>query len=394
MKIFGSAGRTAGAATLALALLSLPACGGGDTGSGAESPAGGEGGGIATEIKMGAVHDLTGPIAYAGVGARDGAQVAIEEITTGKFLGEGVTVSIEEVDSANEIERATSEMTRMAGRDDIVAIIGPAASQQAAAVAPLVEREKVPTVFTQAGAQGVVIGEYTFRATAPMDTYYDKVPQYLKTQGLTNIAVLVNSSFPTFDQLAQSFTGKAQSAGLNVVTTVPVQSSTQDFTAPAAQIASAKPDAVVMFLIAPQSVTAMTQTRQAGYRGQFVGTSVQASGNVSEAGEAADGVIYPVPFSASMQTEKAKAFTNAFQKKFNRLPDPYAADGYDAMWWIARGIQASNDSSREGIKNGMLKVGQAGFEGAGGDYTFEGGRDLRVGGRLAQWKGSAESMLD
>lgn len=393
MKHFSTWGRALAGTAAVASLLLVSACGGGSGGSGGGAAQGGSGG-IAKDIKIAAVHDLTGPIAYAGVGARDGAQVALDEIQRQNFLGEGVRITVDEIDTANEIERASSEMTRAMGNQDYVAIIGPAASQQAAAVAPLVERQRVPTVFTQSGAKGVVIGDYTFRATPPMETYYDEVPTWLKSQGLDEVSVITNTTFPTFDQLGKDFAAKAQAAGITIKNTVPVQSTTQDFTAPAQQIATAKPKAVVMFLIAPQSVTFMTQLRQAGYQGQLVGTSVQAAGNIKAAGDNARDLVYPVPFSVAIQTEKAQAFTKAFQAKFNRLPDPYAADGYDAMWWIARGIKASGDSSRAGIAKGMVQVGNEGFEGAGGPLTFEGGRDARTTGTLVRWDGQAEHLVD
>ncbi|MFH5821845.1 ABC transporter substrate-binding protein [Georgenia sp. AZ-5] len=358
-----------------------------------EGPASG-GGGIASEIKLVGVRDTTGPVAYAGLGASKGSALAVDEINDQGFLGEGVTLTLEEVDSANEIERASSEMSKAVADPEVMAILGPAAGQQAATVAPMVEQAKVPTVFTQAGSDGVVIGDYTFRATAPMSTYYHLAAEWLADEGLTNVAVLYNATFPTFAELGEKvFPALAEENGLTLASSDAVQSTTQDFSAQAQAIASRKPDAVVMFLIAPQSVTAMTQLRQAGYEGQFVATSVQAAGNVAEAGENAAGLVYPVDFSVAQTDEGAAAFTEGFTKKFGEAPDPYAAEGYDAVWWIARAIKASGDSSREGIKEGLQQVAGEGFEGAMGALTFE-GNDMRVPGVLVRWDGSAEQLVE
>lgn len=385
-------GRIVAAALTAGTMALVTACGGGSSTS--ESTAGAGEGAIAQEIKLGAVHDLTGPVAYAGVGAKNGAEIAIEEINSSAFLGQGVTLSIEEVDTAFEIERATSEMTKMMGNREIMAIIGPAASQQAAAVAPLIERQKVPTVFTQSGSSGVVIGDWTFRGTAPMETYYKSAVDWQAAQGLTDTITIYNAQFPTYAQLADThFPELAQASGITIGNKIAVQTNTQDFTGPAQQIAQANPKAVNMFLLAPQSVTFLNQLRQAGYTGQVIGTSVQGAGNIAPAGEAANGLVYPTDFSYAQTEPKAVAFTQAYEAKFGKKPDNYAAEGYDSIWWIARAIKASGDSSREGIQKGLQQVAGVGFEGAMGNLTFE-GNDMRVPGVMIRWDGSAETLAE
>jgi branched-chain amino acid transport system substrate-binding protein len=385
----------AGSAVIA-SLALVAACGGasGDTdGDAAPGDGAAAEGSIPSEIKLMGIYDTTGPIAYAGVGASKGAHLAIEEIEAQGYLGDGVTISLQEVDTANEIERAASEVAKAVANPDVMAIFGPVASQQAATVAPVVEQAKVPTIFNQAGSDGVVIGDYTFRATAPMGTYYDIAAEFLADEGLTDVAVFYNATFPTFAELGESiFPDLAKENGLTITDSLPVQSTTQDFAAQAQQIANADPDAVVMLLIGPQSVTAMTQLRQAGYEGQIVATSVQAAGNVAEAGAAAEGLVYPVDFSTVQEDAKAVAFTEAFTKKYGEAPDPYAAEGYDAMWWLAHAIKTSGDASREGIQKGLQQVATEGFEGAMGKLTFE-GNDVRVPGVMVRWTGDGEELV-
>lgn len=349
--------------------------------------------GIASEIGLMGVYDLTGPTGYAGSGSSRGIRLAIEEIEEQNFLGDDVTFNFDEFDAANEIERATSEVNRALSDSEIDAIFGPVTSQQSVAVAPMVEEAAVPTIFTQAGSEGVVIGDYTFRATAPMETFYDVVVEHLADEGLTDVEVLYNATYPTFAQLGEEVVPElAEEHGLNIMESHPVQDNTQDFTSQAQSITSSNPDAVIMLLIPSQSVTALTQLGQAGYQGQVTAASSQAGGNVTEAGEHAEGLIYPADFSAAQEDKRAVAFTEAFTEKYGEEPDLYAAEGYDGMWWLARGIEASGDSSREGIQQGMQQVAEEGFEGVMGDLTFE-GNDLRVPGVLVEWDGTQEEVI-
>ncbi|MCF8570166.1 ABC transporter substrate-binding protein [Gordonia sp. HY002] len=380
--------KTALTAVVAVAVLTVSACGGG--GGGAQQ----SGQGIAENITIAAVNDQTGPVAYAGVGASKGAELAIEQINDQGFLGDGVTMSLEQVDTAGEIDRAVSEMTKTMGNGEVSAVLGPTMAQQAAAVAPLVGQRKVPTVFTQSGAEGVVVNDYTFRATAPMESYYDIAAKWLSENGHKDVSVIYNATYPTFANLGKTvFPKEAAAAGVKIGQSLEVQSTTQDFTGQAQQIAQANPPAVVMMLIASQAVTFMKQLRQAGYQGQIVGTSVQGSGNAASAGAAADGLVYPVDFSAAMDGDTSKEFTKAFTDKFGESPDTYAAEGFDAIWWIARGIKASNDSSRDGVQKGLAQVAGEGFTGAMGDLTFD-GNDMRVTGAMVEWRGGEESLVN
>ncbi|WP_411732748.1 ABC transporter substrate-binding protein [Paeniglutamicibacter sp.] len=378
--------RKATALVVVAAMLSLAGCGATPTSEAAEA-------GIADEIKMVGVRDLTGPVAYAGVGAARGAELAVQEINAQKYLGEGKSLVLDEIDSAGAIERAAAEVTRALSDKDVGVILGPVQGQQSAAVAPVVEARKVPIVFTQSASDGVVIGDYTFRATAPMHTFYGHAAEFLANQDLTNVAVLYNSTYPTLAELAEThFPAMAQAEGLNIVESIPVQTTTQDFTSPAQKLAQMNPDAIVVLLLSSQSVTAMTQLRQAGYAGQFVGNTNNAGGNAAQAGQHAVDMVYPVDFSAAQQDPHAKEFVEAYRNEFGELPQTYAAEGYDAVWWIAHAIKASGDSSREGIRDGLELMAREGFTGAMGEITFE-GNDMRVPGVLARWDGNQEAVI-
>lgn len=382
--------RQAAALVLVPTLLMVAGCGGSTAEGGSDASAAGE---IASEINMVGVRDLTGPVAYAGVGAASGAELAVAEINEQGFLGEGVTLNLEEIDSAGEIERASAEVTRAISDQDVSVVLGPIQGQQSAAVAPVVEARQVPVVFTQSASDGVVIGDYTFRATAPMHTFYDHAAEYLGEEGLTDVAVLYNSTYPTLAELAEThFPAMAEASGLDIVENIPVQTTTQDFAAQAQAIAQEDPDAVVVLLLSAQSVTAMAQLRQAGYDGQFVGNTNNAGGNAAAAGQDAVDMVYPVDFSAAQQDPQAVDFVEAYQAEFNELPQAYAAEGYDAVWWVARAIQASGDSSRQGIRDGLAQVAQEGFAGAMGELTFE-GNDMRVPGVLVRWDGEQELIV-
>ena len=74
------------------------------------------------------------------------------------------------------------------------------------------------------------------------------------------------------------------------------------------------------------------------------------------------------------------------------MPNNYAAEGYDAVWFLARGIKQANSADRSAVQQGLASVAKEGFDGAMGKLTFE-GNDLRVEGALAMWTGSGETVV-
>ena len=382
--------KTSGATAIvivAVSALALTACGG----SGSRTQQAGQG--IAERITIAAVNDQSGPVGYAGISASKGARLAVEQINDQGYLGDDVTIELTQSDPAGEIERAVSDMSKAMADNDVSAILGPTLGQQAAAVAPIVNQREVPTVFTQSGSPGVVTGDYTFRATAPMETYYTAGDKWLAENGFTDLSLIYNGTLPTYASLVDDVIEPDQKKyGLSIDQSVEVQSTTQDFTSQAQQIAAARPQAVIMLLTAPQAVTFMKQLRQAGYTGQVLGSTNQSSGMIDPAGAAAEGLVYPVDFSAAMEAPESKAFVGAFTDEYGETPDPYAAEGFDAIWWIARGIKASNDSSREGVREGLTEVAGNGFAGAMGDITFD-GNDMRVPGVVVKWQDGKENVL-
>ncbi len=119
----------------------------------------------------------------------------------GEILGDS-TLVVEYSDTAGNAQTAASQATEAISNDEYVAAFGPVTSGTAVAVAPVAERGKLPIVFSQAGSEGVVIGDYTFRITPPMATYYPKIADYITSEDVKTMSVVYTSDFPTLNGIA------------------------------------------------------------------------------------------------------------------------------------------------------------------------------------------------
>ncbi|MEV0945116.1 ABC transporter substrate-binding protein [Rhodococcus sp. NPDC049939] len=357
--------------------------------SGAGAIADGE---MPAEIKVVSVTDHTGISAYVGNSQFEGIELAVQEINEQGYLGDSKLV-LQKRDSASDTQTAVSQSIQTIADGSVSAFLGPVLSPHAVAVAPLVERAELPTIFTQAGSEGVVIGDYTYRATAPMETYFAKSLARLRDEGAKTVSVLYNAGNVTLAALGEKMIPDAQDEfGYRVLSSTSVQSTTQDFGTTATRIAEEKPDAVIVLLVGAGNSTAMSQLRQAGYDGPVVGNPAAGAGNLASAGPAGAGMFWATDFNFHQTPPSSQEFVEAYRARYGTDPLNYAAEGYDATWMIARAIESAGGASREDIQRGLQQVVSEGFEGALGNVWFV-GNDMRVDGVMVEWDGSEEVLL-
>jgi branched-chain amino acid transport system substrate-binding protein len=109
-------------------------------------------------------------------------------------------------------------------------------------------------------------------------------------------------------------------------------------------------------------------------------------------GAQADGILFPIDFSAANPDPAIKKFVDDYKAKYNEAPSPYAADAYDAVQLIVKSLAASKTTDSDDIKAAMEGVAAKGFDGATGAIKFE-NRDARVPGVLVEWRGGQENVI-
>jgi branched-chain amino acid transport system substrate-binding protein len=359
----------------------LSACGSSSRSTGSTS--GGSKAGLPSVIKIESVTDLTGAAAYSGTSQVKGAQVAIDEINSMQFLGNS-KLQLVSKDTGQNAQTAASLASQAVSDKSISAMLGTINGVESVAVAPITQAGKLPIAFTQSNSPGVLIGNYEYRVTTPYGILLPKVLQYIQTKGVRKVAIIYLAASPTYQNVVNNvFPTLGKQYGFTVISATGITATTTDFSAPVQKALSGNPDLVVELTVGADSPV-VTQLRQAGYNG-IVLTQPGAAANLKAAGAAAHDVMWPTDFSYLSTDPNAVKFTKAYGAKYSgALPLNYAAEGYDAIWLIARGIKTANSSNRVAIQQGMDTVAQAGFSGAEGKLAFD-NRDLRVDTIIGSW---------
>lgn len=372
---------------LALAtLVSATACGGSTSGGSAA-------GGLPETIKIVSINPTTGIVAFAGAGANKGYQLAVKEINASDLLG-GSKIELELKDTKSEAQTAASEVSSAVADKKVAAVFGSVSSTEAVAMSPIAQKQGLPIVYTQAGSNGVVVGDFTYRATPLMSTYYPIMKKYLQQQGWKSIGIIYTQLTPTLQEIgSKTLPDLAKELGMTVSGSIATPATTQDFQAPIAQILSAKPDVVAVLQVGASNPTAMKQLRQAGYTGPVLGNSGASAGNLKPAGADGSGMVWPVDFNYQQSSASSQKFVKAFKAEFGENPLNYSAEAYDAAWFLARSIAAAKSTDRKAIKDAMATEAGKSSTGALGEGLTWKERTIVVPGVVVEWTGNGEKLL-
>jgi len=375
------------AALAAGVVMSLAACGGG---SGNNSSSGSSGGGLPSTIKIVGSEPETGPAAFAGLSAEKGYKLAIKQINDQHFLGKNTKLEVSFEDSKGQIPTAAATISTALADKSVSAAFGSVSSQEAVAQSPIAQKGGLPIVYTQAGSDGVVIGNYTYRATPLMSSYYPLLKKYVEQNGWKTVGVIYTNASPTLVQVANESIPKL---GLQVTKSIATTATTQDFSSAIQQVLASKPDVVSILQVGAANPTAMTQLRQAGYKGPVLGNSGASAGNLKPAGQDGAGMVWATDFNYQQTAAPSQKFVTEYKAEYSENPLQYAAEAYDAAWFLARSIKDAGSADRAKIADGMATEANKTMDGALGENLSWKDRTIEVPGSAIQWTGTDEKLL-
>ena len=326
-------------------------------------------------VPVGAIEILSGPNAAYGIAIKAGLELALDEINSKGVLG-GKKIALTVEDSAANKDQAINAARKLIGRDKVIAIIGPTLSNEMFAVGPVTNERKIPTVGTSTTAIGITaIGPYIFRTSLPEA---DVIPVTLKkamSRGVKTIALLYANDDAFSKSGFDVMKAAAEKAGLNIVAIESFASKDTDFSAQLTKIKALKPDAVGISALVEPTSGVLLQARQLGFGNEtlFIGGNGSNSPKLGEiAGAAADGLIVGSPWFIGKPDPANQKFIAEFRKKYNKDPDQFAAQAYDALRIVAGAIDRAGAADPTKVRDALE---QTKFSGVMGPFSFTPGRD-------------------
>lgn len=335
-------------------------------------------------LKVGVMGPYTGDVAQYGLAIRNGVQLYVKQFNAnGGVNGKTVDLMIE--DEKGDSTEAKNVYEKMLDAK-VLAIIGDVTSTPSIAVAQVSANDNMPLISASATAPAFTsFGHNAFRATMTDDFQGKVMAKFAQKQGYKTVGTIYNSGGDYESGINKIFVEECQQLGINVTSQQAYAAGDVDFNAQLTAIFATSPDAVFCPNYYQDSGKIVTQARQLGYKGVFLGADGWANmvdGDDKYASpEDLEGCYYNCPFIVENDNDKVKDFVKAYHDEYGKNPSNFCALGYDAAMMMCAALKTVDDKGdvkpgTEEYKQALIDaIAQDKVDGVTGSIAFEGTGD-------------------
>jgi len=303
-------------------------------------------------IKLGAILSITGAGGVYGPQSRDGMNLAVKQInSSGGVNGAQIALTIN--DDASDKAQSAQVAQKLIQEEQDLALLGPTLSNSAVAVHPLAESLKTPilavsttgiNIVPNCNAPSTVPCKYVFRDSLGEET---AIPDNIKSYAADShpsTGVLLVAQDDKFSSdggtIVQATVGQYN---IQLLKTIKFNKAEADLSPYVTQAVQLKPDVIFITSLGNIPSKIMTEARNQGWTGQFLGGNGFNTATVSKAaGAAGKGARSASAWYLGNTFASNQDFVTAYRAEYNKDPDQFAAQGYAAIKILADSAKRAN----------------------------------------------------
>lgn len=328
-------------------------------------------------ITIGGNLELSGNAAAYGSPAAESLELIIEQINADGGILDGILLESNIIDNRSDLTESASIATRIA-ESDAVGVIGPTATGLAKAAIPITNSSGIPNLFTATTGDGLTLDDqgnlldYIFRVCFE-DSYQGLAAgAYAANElGLRKALIITDQALDYSLALADSFTETFTDNGGEIVQTQSYQSGDTDFSALLTSILAQDFDLLYIPGYYTETGLIIKQARELGISQPIMGGDGYHSEILVElAGTAnATDVYFTTHFATQNENPVVQDFLAAYQEKYNKQADAFAALGYDAAALLIDAIERAGSTDRDEIRQALEDTQD--FQGVTGTFSMD-----------------------
>ena len=335
----------------------------------------------ANAFYIGGIGPTTGAAAIYGNAAKNGAQIAIDEINEAGGIN-GATIEYRFEDDQNDAEKSVNAYNTL--KDWGMQILyGTVTTAPCIGVADMTAQDNMFQITPSASSTDVIEGKTNvFQVCFTDPNQGTASAQYIDEHDLaTKIGIIYDSSDPYSSGIEDNFVKEAEARGLDIVAEEAFTADSKtDFQTQLQKAQDAGADLIFLPIYYQEASIILQQANNMGYAPTFFGVDGMDGILTVENFDTslAEGVMLLTPFAADAQDEATVSFVTKYKEQFGgETPNQFAADGYDAIYALKAAIEQSGvtpDMSAsdicDGLKKAMTEINVQGLTGDEGGLQW------------------------
>ena len=335
---------------------------------------------------IGGIGPTTGAAAIYGNAAKNGAQIAIDEINEAGGIN-GAQIEYNFQDDQHDAEKSVNAYNTL--KDWGMQILyGCVTTTPCVAVADKTAEDNMFELTPSASSTDVIVNDNVFQMCFTDPNQGIASAQYIKEQNLgTKIGIIYDSSDVYSSGIEEKFVEEAKTLGLEVVATEAFTADSKtDFQTQLQKCQDAGADLLFMPFYYQEASIVLKQADTMGYKPKFFGVDgmdgILTVENFDKS--LAEGVMLLTPFAADAPDEATQNFVTKYQDAYGEVPNQFAADGYDAIYTIKAAIEQagvtpdmSTSDICEALKTAMTEITVQGLTTGEAGATWEATGEVR-----------------
>jgi branched-chain amino acid transport system substrate-binding protein len=294
-----------------------------------------------SEIVVGSIQDLSGPLAGFGKQVRLGMMLRVDEINEqGGINGRKLKLLVE--DSGYDPKKAVLAAQKLVNQDKIFIMIGHIGTAQNNAAMPVQFEKNVINFFPITAAREMYEPfhrlKYSFAAT-----YFDQVrttlPKLVKDKGAKKVCVIYQDDEFGLEVL-RGGEAALKTMGIEFAEKTSYKRGATDFSSQVARMKSSGCDFVLLGTIIRETIGTIAEARKTGFSPTFMGTSASYTDLIHKlGGKAMDGLYATMTVQNPYLDEASKPISfwaKKYKTKFSDDPTVFSIYGYNAIDAFAR----------------------------------------------------------
>ena len=294
-----------------------------------------------SEIVVGSIQDLSGPLAGFGKQVRLGMMLRVDEINEqGGINGRKIKLLVE--DSAYDPKKAVLAAQKLVNSDKIFIMAGHIGTAQNMAAMPVQFDKNIINFFPVTAAREMYEPfnrlKYSFAAT-----YFDQMrtalPKLVKDKGAKTVCTMYQDDEFGLEVVRGAEAG-LKTIGMEFAEKTSYKRGATDFSSQVARMKAANCDFVVLGTIIRETIGAIGESRKTGFAPTFLGSSASYTDLIHKlGGKAMDGLYATMtvqnPY-VDAASQQISFWAKKYKTKFNEDPTVFSVYGYNIIDTLAK----------------------------------------------------------